>query len=88
MVRDGRISAAVAAAARGGGGVSGDDGARWAPAGRPSPDGDGGTLAATTTGQLAIATESAASWLFYSPNAGVGWRIVNQQDDGGRAGPT
>lgn len=64
--------------------VSGDGGARWALAGRPSPDGDGGTLAATSTGQLAIATESAASWLFYSPNAGVGWQIVNQQDDGGQ----
>jgi len=64
--------------------VSGDDGAGWLPAGRPSPAGDGGTLAATTTGQLAIATESAASWLFYSPNAGVGWQIVNQQDDGGQ----
>jgi hypothetical protein len=64
--------------------VSDDDGAHWALAGRPSPDGDGGTIAATTTGQLAIATESAASWLFYSPNAGVSWQIVNQQDDGGQ----
>lgn len=63
--------------------LSDDDGAHWRPAGRPSPDGDAGTLAATTTGRLAIATASAASWLFYSGNTGQGWRIVNQQDDGG-----
>lgn len=42
--------------------ISGDDGAHWTPVGQPSPDGDPGTLAATTSGQLAIATESAASW--------------------------
>ena len=63
--------------------VSGDDGAGWLPAGRPSPAGDGGTLAATTTGRLAIATESAASWLFYSPDAGASWRIAGTWDDGG-----
>jgi hypothetical protein len=40
--------------------VSGDDGAHRVLAGQPSPDGDGGTIAATTIGQLAIATESAA----------------------------
>ena len=37
----------------------------------------------TATGRLAIATASAASWLFYSPDAGVSWQIVNQQSDGG-----
>jgi photosystem II stability/assembly factor-like uncharacterized protein len=63
--------------------VSADDGTHWTPAGRPSPDGDAGTLAAASDGQLAIATESAASWLFYSGNSGVGWQVVNQQDDGG-----
>ncbi len=63
--------------------VSRDDGARWAQAGTPSPDGDAGTIAATTTGQVAIATESAASWLFYSGDAGSSWRIVNEQYDGG-----
>jgi hypothetical protein len=63
--------------------VSDDAGAHWALAGAPSPAGDGGTVAATVTGQLAIATASAASWLFYSPNAGVSWRIVNEQGDGG-----
>ena len=42
-----------------------------------------GTLAATTTGRLAIATESAASWLFYSPDAGASWRIAGTWDDGG-----
>jgi len=63
--------------------LSDDDGGHWALAGAPSPDGDAGTLAATTTGQLAIATESAASWLFFSGSAGASWQIVNQQDDGG-----
>ncbi|MGO8892570.1 MAG: WD40/YVTN/BNR-like repeat-containing protein [Streptosporangiaceae bacterium] len=63
--------------------VSDDDGARWAVAGAPSPVGDGGTIAATTTGDVAIATASAASWLFHSGNGGVTWRIVNEQYDGG-----
>jgi len=63
--------------------VSRDDGAHWAAAGTPSPDGDGGTIAATTAGQMAIATESAASWLFYSGNAGSSWRIVYAAEDGG-----
>lgn len=48
-----------------------------------NPDGDAGTLAATTSGRLAIATQSAASWLYYSPDAGASWQTVNQQDDGG-----
>jgi photosystem II stability/assembly factor-like uncharacterized protein len=63
--------------------VSDDDGAHWAAAGTPSPAGDGGTIAATTTGDVAIATASAASWLFHSGNGGVTWRIVNEQYDGG-----
>jgi hypothetical protein len=63
--------------------LSADDGAHWTRAGAPSPDGDGGTIAATTTGDLAIATESAASWLFFSPDAGVSWRIVATNGDGG-----
>jgi hypothetical protein len=63
--------------------VSSDDGAHWAAAGTPSPVGDGGTIAATTTGDVAIATASAASWLFHSGNGGVTWQIVNEQYDGG-----
>jgi hypothetical protein len=63
--------------------VSRDDGAHWARAGAPSPDGDAGTIAANAVGQLAIATESAASWLFYSGDAGSSWRIVYTADDGG-----
>jgi hypothetical protein len=63
--------------------LSRDDGARWARAGTPNPDGDGGTIAATATGQVAIATESAASWLFSSGDAGSSWRIVHTADDGG-----
>ncbi|HLK76687.1 MAG TPA: hypothetical protein VKU77_23975 [Streptosporangiaceae bacterium] len=63
--------------------LSSDDGAHWRLAGQPSPEGDAGSLAATSAGQLAIATESAASWLFYSGAGGAGWRIVNQHGDGG-----
>jgi photosystem II stability/assembly factor-like uncharacterized protein len=63
--------------------VSGDEGAHWSAAGVPSPAGDGGTIAATTTSQLAIATASAASWLLHSGDAGTSWRTVNEQYDGG-----
>jgi hypothetical protein len=63
--------------------VTYDDGAHWALAGSPSPDGDAGTIAATTTGQLAIATESAASWLLHSGDGGVRWQTVTEQYDGG-----
>jgi hypothetical protein len=63
--------------------LSSDSGAHWIKAGAPSPVGDGGTLAAATTSQLAIATESAASWLFYSGNAGSTWKIVLTDGDGG-----
>lgn len=63
--------------------VSRDDGAHWSRAGAPSPDGDAGTIAATAVGQLAIATASAASWLFYSGDAGSSWQIVYTADDGG-----
>jgi hypothetical protein len=63
--------------------VSDDDGASWARAGAPSPDGDGGVLAATPAGNVVIATASAASWLFYSPDGAQTWRTVNEQYDGG-----
>ena len=63
--------------------VSQDAGAHWALAGEPSPAGDGGTIAATMTGRLAIATASAASWLFYSGDGGASWQTVNEQYDGG-----
>ena len=62
--------------------VSRDDGAHWARAGAPSPDGDAGTIAATA-GEVAIATASAASWLLHSGDAGSSWRIVHTADDGG-----
>ena len=63
--------------------VSDDDGAHWTLAGQPSPAGDAGILAAAGPGRLAIATESAASWVFYSGTTGATWRIVNQHNDGG-----
>jgi hypothetical protein len=63
--------------------VSADSGAHWTKAGGPSTVGDGGTLAAATPSQLAIATLSAASWLFYSGSAGSTWKIVLTDGDGG-----
>jgi photosystem II stability/assembly factor-like uncharacterized protein len=63
--------------------VSQDDGAHWARAGAPSPDGDAGTIAATAAGEVAIATASAASWLLHSGDAGSSWRIVHTANDGG-----
>ncbi len=30
-----------------------------------------------------IATASAASWLYYSPNAAASWQITRTEDDGG-----
>ena len=63
--------------------VSDNDGASWTKAGAPSPDGDGGVLAATPAGNVVIATASAASWLFYSPDGAQTWRTVNEQYDGG-----
>jgi len=63
--------------------VSDDDGVSWTKAGAPSPDGDGGVLAATAAGNVVIATASAASWLFYSPDGAQTWRTVNEQFDGG-----
>lgn len=63
--------------------VSADGGAHWTKAGAPSPVGDGGTLAAATPSRLAIATASAASWLFYSGNAGATWKIALTDGDGG-----
>jgi hypothetical protein len=63
--------------------VSADSGAHWTKSGAPSTVGDGGTIAAATPSQLAIATMSAASWLFSSRNAGSTWKIVLTDGDGG-----
>ncbi|HKB29384.1 MAG TPA: hypothetical protein VKD26_00935 [Streptosporangiaceae bacterium] len=63
--------------------MSADGGARWMRAGTPNSEGDGGTLAAATSSRLAIATASAASWLFHSGDAAASWQTVRTQDDGG-----
>ena len=63
--------------------VSGDLGATWKPAGHPASAGDGGTIAASAPGHLAIATTSAASWLYYSADNGKTWRTAVTYLDGG-----
>jgi hypothetical protein len=63
--------------------VSSDDGVRWHKAGMPSSDGVGGTIGAATPSQLTVATDSAASWLFYSANAGRAWRTSRSELDAG-----
>ena len=64
--------------------VSGDLGATWKMAGHPDPAGDGGMIAASAPGHLTIATTSAASWLYYSPDNGTTWRTVVTYPDGGQ----
>jgi hypothetical protein len=49
----------------------------------PSPAQTPSVAVISATGLVAIATESAASWLFYSGAGGAAWRIVSQHDDGG-----
>ena len=43
--------------------TSADGGATWVKAGKPSSEGDGGTLAGDSPSALVLATASAASWL-------------------------
>jgi len=64
--------------------VSGDLGATWTLAGHPASAGDGGMIAASASGQLTIATTSAASWLYYSADNGKTWRTVVTYLDGGQ----
>jgi photosystem II stability/assembly factor-like uncharacterized protein len=64
--------------------VSADLGATWTLAGHPPTGGDGGYLSAPGAGQLTIASASAASWLYYSPDNGKTWRTVVTEDDGGQ----
>jgi hypothetical protein len=64
--------------------VSGDLGATWKLAGRPSSAGDAGVIAAAAPGQLTISTTSAGSWLYYSADNGTTWRTVVTYPDGGQ----
>ncbi len=64
--------------------VSGDLGATWTLAGHPGSAGDGGVIAASSPGQLTIASASAASWLYYSADNGKTWRTAVTYPDGGQ----
>jgi len=61
-----------------------DGGHTWVPEGSAPPmGGDGGTLSAATVSTLAIATSSAATWIYRSVNGGATWTTPLSLDDGG-----
>jgi photosystem II stability/assembly factor-like uncharacterized protein len=61
-----------------------DNGRTWAPQGSPAPlGGDGGQLAAASPTTLAVATSSAATWIYRSTDGGATWSTALQLDDGG-----
>jgi hypothetical protein len=62
--------------------TSADGGAHWTMAGKPSSEGDGGTLAASA-GNVVLVTASAASWIDRSHNGGQTWATVKTYGDGG-----
>jgi photosystem II stability/assembly factor-like uncharacterized protein len=64
--------------------TSSNGGATWVKAGKPSNEGDGGTLAGGSPSSLVLATASAASWLDRSSNGGHSWRTVKTYGDGGQ----
>src|SRR5579859_7275749 len=64
--------------------VSGDLGASWKLAGRPSSAGDAGVIAAAAPGHLTVSAASAGSWLSYSADDGRTWRTVVTYPDGGQ----
>jgi hypothetical protein len=63
--------------------TSSNGGLAWAKAGKPSNEGDGGTLAAGSPTTLILATASAASWLDRSADGGHTWKTVLTYGDGG-----
>jgi hypothetical protein len=61
-----------------------DGGHTWVPEGSAPPmGGDGGTLSVATVSTLAIATSSAATWIYRSVNGGATWTTPLSLDDGG-----
>jgi photosystem II stability/assembly factor-like uncharacterized protein len=64
--------------------TSASAGATWVKSGKPSNEGDGGTLAGGTPSDLVLATASAASWLDNSTDGGHSWATVLTYGDGGQ----
>lgn len=62
--------------------TSADLGAHWTKAGSPSPGGDGGLLAGSTS-KLSVASASGATEMYYSPDGGKSWSTSYQASDGG-----
>jgi len=61
-----------------------DAGHTWVPEGTsPSAGGDGGVISAADVGTLAIATSSAASEIYRSPDGGASWSTVLALNDSG-----
>lgn len=59
-------------------------GAAFTPEGSPPPrGGDGGTIAAASISDLAIATSSGAAEIYHSTDGGATWNTALQVDDGG-----
>jgi hypothetical protein len=59
-----------------------DGGAHWTTAGKPSSEGDGGTLASSAS-NVVLVTASAASWIDRSHDGGHTWATVKTYGDGG-----
>lgn len=62
--------------------MSVDEGTHWTMVGKPSSEGDGGTLAASAPNVLLV-TASAASWIDRSHDGGQIWATVKTYGDGG-----
>jgi len=63
--------------------TSADLGAHWSKAGKPSLEGDGGTLAGGSPAGLLLTSASGASWIFRSTNGGKTWATALTYGDGG-----
>ena len=63
--------------------TSADLGAHWVKAGKPSLEGDGGTLAGGSPTSLLLTSASGASWVFRSATGGTTWTTALTYGDGG-----
>lgn len=59
------------------------DGSAWALVGKPSMGGDGGIISAGSDHAIIVVSNSGASWLYRSTNAGRTWSTALQLDSGG-----